>query len=125
MRYLLILLLCSSFAFAECDFSTITESNGKYIYSTECHKKVGKLVKDKADRAKQVEKLNKSIEVKDLVIDKQEQRIQLWMGTTEKLENRVNSIDRWKGANQWLYFGLGVVATSLSIWLASEAIKKR
>jgi len=123
MKCLLIMFMSIQFVMADCDFSTIKETDQGYLYSQECHRQVGKLVKDEAERKEQIAKLNKSIELKDLVIDKQEERIKLWMDSTEKMEDRVNSIEKWKSTNQWLYFGLGVVTTSLSVWLASKAMQ--
>lgn len=103
--------------FADCDFSTgITKTDAGYLYTPECHKKVGKLVADLKDRETEVGKLNDSIKLKDLAIDTHERRAQLWMDTSMKLEDRVNTIDKYNATSHWLYFGLGVVLTGAAVW---------
>lgn len=107
---------------ADCDFSTGIEklADGRYAYSVECHKKVGKMVQDLKDRQDEVGKLNDSIKLKDLALTTQEQRANMWMDTSMKLEDRVNTIDKYNTTNHWLYFGLGVVFTGLSVWGAGQ-----
>jgi hypothetical protein len=108
-------------AAADCDFSKgITKVEGGYLYTPDCHKKVGKIQEDLKDREEQVAKLEKTIELKDLGIKVQEERADKWMNTAFKLEDRVNSMERLKSTNQWLYFGIGVVATSLAVWGAGQ-----
>lgn len=109
-------------ALAECDFSTGIEkmADGRFAYSAECHKKVGKLVADSKDKDDQIAALSKTIELKDLGIRTQEQRAQLWMDTSFKLEDRVNQMESMKSTNQWLYFGIGVLTTGLAVWGAGQ-----
>ena len=124
VAYLVVLLFSSNVLFSgTCDWSTIKEQDNKYVYSEDCHREVGKLVKESEIRKEQVEKLNKAIELKDLTIQKQEERVELWMNTSEKLEKKVTSWERWKEAHQWMYFGLGVLATGLSVYLAGKVYK--
>jgi hypothetical protein len=75
---------------------------------------------DLEDREAQVQALTKSIELKDLAIKTHEQRADLWMNTSFKLEDRVNTIERYNDTNKWLYFGLGIVVTGLSVWGAGQ-----
>jgi len=119
---LITLSLLSNIAFAECDFFTgISKlSNGNFEYTAECHKKVGKTVADLKDREEQVAKLEKIIELKDLAINIQEKRADLWMNTSMKLEDRVNTIEQYKSTNQWLYFGLGVLVMGVAVWGAGQ-----
>jgi hypothetical protein len=118
------ILLSPTVSLAECDFAKgITKVEGGYLYSTDCHKKVGKLQEDLKDREEQVAKLEKTIELKDLAIVTQERRVQLWMDTSFKLEDRVNTMDRLKSSNQLLYFGLGVLTTSLAVWGAGQLVR--
>jgi hypothetical protein len=109
-------------AYGECDFATGIEklSDGRFAYSSDCHKRVGKLVEDIKDKDEQITSLTKTIDLKNIQIQVQEQRAQLWMDTSMKLEDRVNAIDRMKSTNQWLYFGLGVVTTGLAVWGAGK-----
>lgn len=82
------------------------------------------MVQDLKDREEQVASLNKTIELKDLAIKTNEQRAQLWMDSSLKLEDRVNQMEAMRSTNSWIYFGLGVAATSLSIWGASQLVRK-
>lgn len=118
----LLILTISTQALAECDFSTGIEKlpDGRYAYSVDCHKQVGKLVADGKDKDDQIAQLTKTIQLKDLGIQTQETRAQLWLDTSMKLEDRVNQMDAMKSTNQWLFFGLGVLTTGLSVWGAGQ-----
>lgn len=109
-------------AYAECDFATGIEKlpDGRFVYSKECHQKVGKMQADLKDREEQVAALTKTIDLKNLQIQTQEQRAQLWMDTSIKLEDRINTIDRMRSTNQFLYFGLGLVTAGLAVYGASK-----
>lgn len=110
-------------AFAECDFSTGIEKlpDGRYAYSAECNKKVGKMVQDEKDRQEQI--AQKDVQLKDLGVqlDAQIKSRQLWMDTSTKLEDRVNQMETMKSTNQWLYFGLGVLTTGVAAWAIGQA----
>lgn len=109
-------------AMADCDFSTGIEKlpDGRFAYSSECHKKVGKMVADEKDRQEQL--AQKEIQLKDLGVqlDAQVKSRQLWMDTSMKLEDRVNQMETMKSTNQWLYFGIGVLTTGLAVWGAGQ-----
>ena len=117
--------LFSNLAFGECDFSTgITPlSDGGYRYSKECHIKVGENKRDLDIANKQVENLNKALDLKTLALDKSDQRIDLWRDTTFRLEDRINKIDDTYKANQWLYFGLGALTMFAAGYVAAKAIQ--
>lgn len=118
----LLLILClSSQAAAECDFATVEKlQDGRYSYSLECHRKVGKLVADVKDREEQV--VQKDVQIRNLgvQIETHEKRAALWMDTSFKMEERVNQIERIKSTNQWLYFCLGVLTTGIAVWGAGH-----
>lgn len=116
----LAIVVSSSAKAADCDFSTIQKQGDGYLYSPECNRKVGKMVLDEKDRKEQVDKLNETIKLKDLSIDTNEKRAQLWMDTSLKLEDRVNTIDKMESTNKWLYFGLGVVVFGAAVWGAGK-----
>jgi len=121
----LALSLFSTSAMAECDFSTgiNKNDNGTYTYSRECHIKVGEMKQDLEIANKQVEKLNKALDLKDLALTKADQRADLWMNTSFKLEDRVNTIDEMRKTNQWLYFGLGALAMFAATYAASQSLR--
>jgi len=123
--FFLTLSLISNLAFAECDFSTGIKSlpDGTYSYSAECHKRVGKMVLDLKDREEEVAKLNKTIELKDLALSTQEKRAEMWMGTSLKLEDRVNALDKSNSTTQWLFFGLGVLTMGAAVYGASRLVR--
>ena len=108
---------------AECDWKTIEEKDGKFIYSKECNIKVGQLVKEMALKDEQIVKLNKVIELKDLMILKGDERIELWRATTYKLEDRLISQDKWSNRKDWLYFAGGIIVT-IAVGVANSYARK-
>lgn len=122
---LLTVLLFSTQAFAECDFKTgITPNdNGTYTYTKECHVKVGEMKQDLEIAQEQNVKLTKALDLKDLAITKADQRADLWMNTTYKLEDRINTIDNMRQTNQWVAFGLGVVTMFAASYAASQLVR--
>lgn len=117
----LVSLLTPQVGLADCNYATdIKKVEQGYLYTTECHKKIGKIVKNEDKRKEQVDKLEKVIELKDLALDKSHERIELWRDTSFKLEDRVNAIDNMKERNKWLYFGLGIVVMGLATYGAGQ-----
>lgn len=116
--------MLSNVAFAECNFATdITKNdNGSYTYTRDCHFKVGEMKQDLKIANEQNEKLNKALDLKDLTIVKADQRADMWMNTSFKLEDRINTIDEMRKTNQWMYFGLGVLAMFAATYAASQAL---
>lgn len=102
--------LFSSAAFGDCDFSKVVKNNdGTFTYSKDLHICVGQLVQDNTIKAQQIDDLNKAISLKDLTIQKSDERANLWMDTSFKLESRVETIDKMEKTNSWLFFALGAV----------------
>jgi hypothetical protein len=118
----LILSLASQSAFAECNWARDIKKNadGTRTYTEECHILVGKTVEELDIRREQVETLKKTVELKDLAIIKLEERNQLWMDTSIKMNDRLNSYESMKSTNQLLMFGAGVVSTVLAVWAAGQ-----
>lgn len=112
----------SNVAFAECDFSTgITrQADGNYLYSRDCHIQVGKMKQDLDAVTLQVGEYKKAIDLKDLALTSANTRADLWMNTSFKLQDRMNSIDDLKNKNQLLMFLAGVAFTSLAVWGAGN-----
>jgi hypothetical protein len=119
---LLLFCLTSNAAMAECDFSTgITPGpNHTFIYTEECHLKVGHLVQDNKTKDAQIADLNQAITLKDLALTKSDDRTRLWMDTSDKLQNRLTTVDELAKKNEWIYFGLGVLATVGAGYVASQ-----
>lgn len=105
----------SSTCFATCDWSKITKNpDGTYVYSQALNLCVGQTVQDNSTKDKQIQDYKKAIDLKDLAITKSDARAQNWMDTSLKLEDNVQKMDSYKKQNEWIYFILGVVATSLA-----------
>lgn len=96
----------------ECNFKTGIKhnpTNNTYIYTKECHLKVGELVIENTEYETKFKDLNDAITLKDLVIEKEEQRIKLYQDNYFKLEDRVMNIEK---VNKWenrLYFISGIL----------------
>ncbi len=117
--------MLSHAASAECDFSIgITPGpNHTYVYSESCHIKVGELVQSNKTKDAQIADLSKAIELKDLAITKADQRTQLWMDTSYKLEDRVTKIDELRGKNEMLYYGLGILTVFAAGYIVKAAYR--
>ncbi len=108
-------------SFADCDFSTgITKTDQGYLYTKECHIAVGQMKSDLNVAVQQVSLLQKSLDFKDLALNKADQRADLWQASTFKLEDRINSIDQMRSTNNWMYFGLGVLTVFAAGYAASQ-----
>lgn len=118
----LLLVFFANIAMADCDFKTGISplDDGSFKYSRECHLKVGQMKQDLDVATKQVADLTQAITLKDLALTKSDQRVTLWQDTSFKLEDRINTIDSLQKFNGILYFGLGVVFTSLAVWGAGH-----
>ncbi len=104
--------LFSNLCFADCDFKDLVHNpDGTVTYSKADHKCVGQLVQDNSVKAKQVDDLNKAVQLKDLTITTADQRADNWMNTSLKLEENVQKMDTLKRDDFWIAFGLGVLAT--------------
>jgi hypothetical protein len=112
----------SSSAFATCDFSTgVTKNdNGSYTYTKECHVAVGQMKNDLETANGQIVEYKKVIELKDLAITKSDQRADMWMDSSFKLQDRLNTVDELKSKNQYLAFALGILVTGLAVYGAGQ-----
>lgn len=117
-------IMLTNIALADCDYSKIVNnSDGTYTYSKELHLCVGTMRRDLGIAQQQITDLNQALTLKDLAIKKTEDRVNLWMDTSYKLEERVNKIDELQKKNEWLYFGLGVAATIGSGFMAAQLLR--
>lgn len=119
--------LFGNYAFADCDFAKGVSKNqdGSYQFSKDCELKVGQIVQDNQTKDKQIQDLNKAIELKDLAITKSDGRAQVWMDTSLKLEDNIQKIDSLKKSNEWIYFGLGVLSTFAAGMAAASLTNRR
>jgi hypothetical protein len=124
--FILIFTLLPNLCMAECDFSTgiVKQLDGSFVYTKECHLRVGQIKQDLEISLRQVGDLTKAIELKDLALQKSDQRVNLWMDTSQKMEDRVIKIDELQNKNQWLMFGLGIVTTLGASYVASQLLRR-
>ncbi len=120
---LIIVSLLPISSFAECDFTNgkgVNKVEGGYLYSPECHVAVGQMKYDLGVKDLQLDKLTKALDLKDLAITKADQRADMWMNTAYKLEDRINAIDSMRQSNQYIVFGLGMLAMFAATYAASQ-----
>jgi len=117
-------LTLNSVAYAKCNFATDIKivENG-VLYSNDCHKAVGKIVKDNEDRKKQIISYKELLDLKNLQIDVQRERADLWYNTSKDLESRIHKIDRYSQTNKYLHFAGGVLMTVLAAWSLGQVSK--
>ena len=72
------------------------------------------------DYATAIIEYKKAIDLKDLALTSSNTRADLWMNTSFKLQDRMNSVDDIKNKNQLLMFFAGVAVTSLAVWGAGQ-----
>jgi hypothetical protein len=123
---ILALSLFSSIALADCDFETGVTSlpDGGFRYSKECNLRVGQLFQDNKTKTVQIADLTKALSLKDLALKASDERAQMWMNSSIKLENNVSKIDDLQKKNEILYFAMGVVFTGAAVWGASQLVRK-
>jgi hypothetical protein len=120
----ILVLFCMTInAFADCDWSQIKKNpDNTFTYSEPLHLCVGKLVQDNKVKTQQIADLTKALTMKDLSIKASDDRANLWMSTSEKLEDRVNKLDSMEKKNEWLYFGLGALTVLGAGYTAAKLI---
>lgn len=119
------LLICflSNTTLADCDWSKIVKnSDNTYTYPEQLHLCVGQLVQDNATKDRQISDLNQAIQLKDLALTKSDARMQLWMDTSDKLQNRLTTIDELAKKNEWLMFGLGALTVIGAGFIVSKTL---
>jgi hypothetical protein len=122
----LIAISLSNVAMANCDFSSgITKNaDGSFTYTRDCHLKVGEMKRDLEVANTQIGEYKKVIDLKDLALVKANERADLWMNTSFKLQDRMNVIDDMKSKNQWLMFGLGVLTTGVAAYALNQTLRR-
>ena len=113
--------LAANFAMADCNFATgITKVEGGYLYTKECHIKVGEMKQDLDIAEAQKKKYAEAILFKDIAITKSDERAELWRTTSFKLEDRLTAMDELRKNNATLYFGLGILTMFAAGYMASQ-----
>lgn len=123
MKILLCLLLAFNpiLVFADCDFKTgIEKQETGYLYTTDCHKRVGKMVKDLEDSETEIKALRKNIELKDLALVKSDKQVMLWREETYEQHERLLKIHNASDREKWIWFALGVVVMGGATYAAGQ-----
>jgi hypothetical protein len=114
-------LFVSGTAMAECKWAEgIKKEADGYLYSPECHARVGVVVKDNDDLKVEVTNLRKSIELKDLALVKADERVMLWRNESYEQFERLQKQSELANRNQYLWFALGIVVTGAAVWGAGQ-----
>lgn len=108
-------------SFADCDYTKIvSNSDGTYQYSRELHICVGIMKRDLGIALTQKDLLYSALELKEVALTKANERADLWMQTSKKLESNIETMDSLYQRNKWLYFGLGILAASAAVYGAGQ-----
>lgn len=126
LAFLLSFLLLSNFTLA-CDWSKIQKHGDKYLYPKSCHIEFGKtLVQVKElklaneERKKQAEKLEKTIQLKDLALDTADMRTMRWRDESYNQHEKLLRYQRLSRKSNWLYVAGGFGLAILSVWAAGQ-----
>jgi hypothetical protein len=115
-----ILLFIFSFNTFACDWSTIQRDGDRFIYSSQCHLSVGKLVKTEKLREEQVQSLIKTIEFKDLALKQADLRANTWEKEAYKQHEFLQKSQKDVKLERIAYFGLGVASVLLGAWAINK-----
>lgn len=110
----------SSLSFANCDYSKIQKVDGGYLYSKDLHICVGEMKRDLKISQEQNSKYLEAISLKDLALEASNKRANEWESASLKLQSNVNDLEKVNHLNKYVYFGIGVLATSAAIYLAGQ-----
>jgi hypothetical protein len=114
-------MLLSSSAFADCQWARdIKKVEGGYLYTNDCHGQVGVIVKDNDDLKTEVVNLRKGLELKDLVVQKSDERVMLWRNESYEQFDRLQKQTEAAHRNETLWFVLGIVVTGAAVWGAGQ-----
>jgi hypothetical protein len=117
-----VVVLLTSFAHAtDCKWADgVKPVDNGYLYTKECHGRVGILVKDNDDLNIEVANLRKSIDLKNLALDKADERIILWRNESYEQFDRLQKQIEASKKNDMLWFALGIVVTGAAVWGAGQ-----
>lgn len=119
---LIIALLFSQIALADCNFKTDIKKTGEntYTYTKECHVLFGKTIEKNKNLKKQVKHLENAIKLKDLALTTADTRLALWRNESYK---QVELIRRYQKYNRLENYGFlvgGIAFAFLSVWAAGQ-----
>lgn len=118
----IILCLFSNIVYADnCDWTQIKKlQDGGYEYNPQLNLCVGQLVQQNKIQAQQIQDYQKAIELKDLAIKYDDERVALWSKTAGDEQDRLLKMDSIQRHNDILYFALGIATTFVAAYTASR-----
>ena len=120
---ILIAFLSAQTAFADCKWATGVKrapDGTHYDYSKDCHKRVGNTVQELDKRKEQVKELNLSLKDLTIAYDEKEKENEVLMKGMEKLDDKVDALEKLESKNKVLWFFIGVGVTGLAVWGAGQ-----
>ena len=104
---------------ADCDWKTgITPGPDKtFVYTEECHQKVGALVKSNSD-------LTQALQLKDLALQASDSRTQLWTKNAEDAQDRLLKMDSDSKESDLIMFGLGALTVLGAGYVTAKLVGK-
>jgi len=109
-------------AWGACDFAKDIQKqeDGSYRYTRDCHVEAGKAFERADLQTKRADVLEKALELKDLALVKQNERVELWMNAATKMDDRITAAEDLRSKNNVYYFIGGVILTGLAVWGAGQ-----
>jgi hypothetical protein len=98
----------------------VKRTEAGFLYTADCHSRVGILTKDLDDRAIEVESLRKAILLKDAALDVADQRTMLWRKESYEQFERLQKQTEMSRKTETLWFVLGIVVTGAAVWGAGQ-----
>lgn len=120
MVIIIAITLFTQTAFAKCEWYTVKQMGDRYGYTIECHLEVSNMIKDIGDYKVQVRELKKAVELKDLVIQKSEERLNLWKEQSYTQHDKLQKAYSWRSMENKLHFFGGVAMAILCVWAAGQ-----
>jgi hypothetical protein len=121
---ILVVLMLPIASLADCDFKDlIHNADGTVTYSKADHICVGQLVQDNATKTQQIKDYTQALTLKDLALTKADQRTQLWLDTSLKLEDNIQKVDSLQKTSFWVSFGLGALTVIGTGIMASQMVR--
>lgn len=112
---------CSSAFAGDCKWADGTKKvEGGYLYTNDCHARVGLTLRDNDDLKIEVQELRKTIDVQKLVIEKADERTILWRNESYEQFDRLQKQASMNEYQKTLWFVLGIVVTSAAVYGAGQ-----
>lgn len=121
VKLFITLLLIPQLLYAACNPKTdIVKTSTGWQYSNDCHIEVGKKIKQGEKYKEALAEAEKVIELKDLALTVQYDRVDMWQQTTFKMEDRLLKVERLNKTDHWIWFGIGIIVMGAATYGAGQ-----